>query len=481
MLQISQRVATLVVAGLLACLLPLPAAAADSGRLEGRVTSADQTGVGGVDVVLEPGSRRTVSDDAGDFSFAGLPPGTYSLAFRLGELDASVSDLAVTAGEVTRVEQAFTGEIRFADTLTVESASRRRERLVDAPAAVTRLDAEEISLAGGDGSIPHLLETSVGTEITQSGLYDVNLNTRGMNGFLTRRIQVQVDGRDAAAPDTSGQDWWTIAFLTQDLESLELIRGPSSALYGANSVNGVLSLVTKPARDSQGGRLRLTLGELDTTTADFRWAGSLGHDRYFKVLGNHTESDSFTVARNQGVEYPGLPGDAIAPRGGGIDFDSGGLRFEGLRPSGHVFTLEAGRSDGGGEVYVAGIGRAQQLDVERSWARFAYDATRWNLAAHWNDRTGDQLALQAGVPLYSDSRNTKVEIQGHTDAVGSEAYNMTLSERRATAVRNYLLGNFDLSALQLTAKGYGESDPIASNETDEGRARNRRVQFVIEE
>ncbi|MDP2482826.1 MAG: OmpA family protein, partial [Candidatus Palauibacterales bacterium] len=74
-----------------------------------------------------------------------------------------------------------------------------------------------------------------------------------------------------------------------------------------------------------------------------------------------------------------------------------------------------------------------------------------------------------------------IEIQGHTDAVGSEAYNMTLSERRATAVRNYLLGNFDLSALQLTAKGYGESDPIASNETDEGRARNRRVQFVIEE
>ena len=77
--------------------------------------------------------------------------------------------------------------------------------------------------------------------------------------------------------------------------------------------------------------------------------------------------------------------------------------------------------------------------------------------------------------------NARVEIQGHTDAVGSEAYNMTLSERRATAVRNYLLGNFDLSALQLTAKGYGESDPIASNETDEGRARNRRVQFVIEE
>lgn len=74
-----------------------------------------------------------------------------------------------------------------------------------------------------------------------------------------------------------------------------------------------------------------------------------------------------------------------------------------------------------------------------------------------------------------------VEIQGHTDAVGAAAYNMQLSQRRADAVRNYLLANFDLNADQLAAKGYGEADPIASNETDEGRSRNRRVQFVIEE
>jgi len=74
-----------------------------------------------------------------------------------------------------------------------------------------------------------------------------------------------------------------------------------------------------------------------------------------------------------------------------------------------------------------------------------------------------------------------VEIQGHTDAVGAAAYNMQLSQRRAAAVREYLLANFDLNPDQLTAQGFGEADPIASNDTDEGRARNRRVQFVIEE
>jgi len=76
---------------------------------------------------------------------------------------------------------------------------------------------------------------------------------------------------------------------------------------------------------------------------------------------------------------------------------------------------------------------------------------------------------------------SRVEIQGHTDAVGAAAYNMQLSQRRADAVRDYLLANFDLNADQLVAKGYGEADPIASNDTDEGRSRNRRVHFVIED
>lgn len=78
-------------------------------------------------------------------------------------------------------------------------------------------------------------------------------------------------------------------------------------------------------------------------------------------------------------------------------------------------------------------------------------------------------------------RGAAVEIQGHTDAVGAAGYNMRLSQSRAEAVREYLLANFDLDPERLAAKGYGETYPIASNDTDEGRARNRRVQFVIEE
>jgi len=73
-----------------------------------------------------------------------------------------------------------------------------------------------------------------------------------------------------------------------------------------------------------------------------------------------------------------------------------------------------------------------------------------------------------------------VEIGGHTDATGSDATNMTLSDARAKAVHDYLETNFSqITPENLTAKGYGESKPVASNDTKEGRAKNRRVEFKI--
>lgn len=76
--------------------------------------------------------------------------------------------------------------------------------------------------------------------------------------------------------------------------------------------------------------------------------------------------------------------------------------------------------------------------------------------------------------------DTKIEIGGHTDAQGADAYNMKLSDERAKSVREYLLANFsELKAGNLVAKGYGETKPVATNDTAEGRAKNRRVEFTI--
>jgi len=74
---------------------------------------------------------------------------------------------------------------------------------------------------------------------------------------------------------------------------------------------------------------------------------------------------------------------------------------------------------------------------------------------------------------------TTVLIEGHTDNTGSDQYNLQLSQKRAESVRQYLINNFSIAPDRLSAKGFGESRPIASNTTREGRRKNRRVVAVI--
>jgi len=88
-------------------------------------------------------------------------------------------------------------------------------------------------------------------------------------------------------------------------------------------------------------------------------------------------------------------------------------------------------------------------------------------------------ALEDAAKILKDNPEIRVEIQGHTDSQGSDAYNLTLSDQRAYSVVNYLIQNFGIDAKRLVAKGYGEARPVADNATAEGRALNRRVEFVI--
>jgi OOP family OmpA-OmpF porin len=86
--------------------------------------------------------------------------------------------------------------------------------------------------------------------------------------------------------------------------------------------------------------------------------------------------------------------------------------------------------------------------------------------------------LDEAVRVLNQSPNMRVRVEGHTDSRGSESYNQSLSEKRANAVKQYLIGQ-GISAGRLESRGYGESSPIASNDTAEGQAKNRRVDFAV--
>ncbi len=323
----------------------------------------------------------------------------------------------VENGRVTRSDQSVEDESgHFGETITVTSASRHRERLADAPAAVTVVTAGEIERRGLGAQIPRLLAGAPGLELTQSGLYDFNVNVRGFNGPLTRRIAVLIDGRDPSIPFLGAQEWGAFSLPLDDLESLELVRGPSAALYGPNASSGVLNVVTKAPKTSAGGTLRLTAGELATANLDFRWAGKLGSG-WWKLLGGYRSSDTFTVSRRGAAEYavpcpsPArcLPQEAADPAAT-VEGWASSLRFDQAWRDRLALTLEAGSSSVEGVTVLTNLGRNTIVEVERPWARARLSHPRWNVQATYGRRDAPvQTALSSGLNFALDSESWTLE------------------------------------------------------------------------
>lgn len=411
----------------------MTALAQGSGRIDGTVARDSGTGMGGVTVVLAETGGVAISDQEGRFSFSGVPAGSYTLTFSLGDNQTSRSDIEVSADATTQVDQTVDWEVSFAETITVVSASRRAERIVDAPSAVTVVTEAEIARQASHGQLPKLLEFTPGAEVTQSGVYDYNLNTRGFNSSLNRRVAMLIDGRDGSVPFLGSQEWGALSFPLDDIASLELIRGPGAALYGANASSGIVNVVTKQPKFSQGGQFRIAGGDLSTLNSDFRWAGDLGGEWYLKAMAGLRSSGDFTVSRNGKAEYSipctrsgqtdCLPQEAV-PLNPEDDAEIilGTIRLDKYLDSGSFFTIEGGQSNVQGPVFQTGIGRVQVVDLDRPWARVNFSSVHWNALAFYNRRDAqEQTALSSGNNLVLDTNNTQIEFQTNWDFADGKA------------------------------------------------------------
>ncbi len=416
-------------------LLPLGVgpAQAQSGRIEGKVTRLDGTGLGGVTVRIPTLDRSTQTDATGAYVLTDLLPGTYEVVFTLS--DHSKTETAVTvAAEGTRtLDQKVDWDLSFAETITVYSVSRKAERVTEAPAAVTVVPEEDIALKAPSGQIPKLLEYTPGVDFTQSGLYDFNFNVRGFNSSLNRRILTLIDGRDPSVPFLGSQEWGAISVPMDELATVELVRGPGSALYGANAFSGVLNMTTRSPRGHEGGKLRLTGGELGMARADLQYARELGAGWYGRLVGGYQKSDDFTLSRNQTVEYSTICTSAAQTnclrreaRPLALDqakINYGGLRVDRYFEGSQVLTIEGGTASLEGPTFVTGIGRVQVTDVNRPWGRINYNSTHWNLLGYYDTRKAEkQVALSSGALLYEDSSNLHGELQGNTEFAGGKGF-----------------------------------------------------------
>lgn len=420
----------LVTVLLAAC--PVALTAQGQGSLAGRVLSEQGNPIGGVTVVVNEVSMAEITGNDGRYRIGGIPTGTYTVTFSLGNDIRTVEDIVIEPGQRRDLDQRVDWDVSFAETITVFSASRRTERIVEAPAAVTVISEAQIERQSSTGQLPKLLEFTPGAEVTQSGLYDFNLNTRGFNSSLNRRVPTLIDGRDPSVPFLMSQDWPSMAAM-EDLASAELVRGPSSALYGTNAFNGVLNLTTKQPRYSEGGTARLTGGELSTIRGDLRFATEIANELYFKAMGSYTESEDFYQSRCvPGV--PPCPADSPQPEYAGVPLERvpvavdedklgvGTLRLDKyLNDSRQVVTVEGGYSTVEGPVLQTGIGRVQVLDADRPWGRVNFNTSHFNVLAYYNKRDApEQLALASGGNLVLESNVWAIETQGNAGFAGGK-------------------------------------------------------------
>ena len=176
------------------------AVAAPGGTLRGKVTDS-RSGVPlpQANIRIEGTALGAASGEDGSYLIEGIPHGVYDVQASLIGYEPEVRHgISIEADRETSMDISLDETFVSIDEVVVYGASFRKERLTEAPAAVSVIESAQIQLLSGTGQAPKLLETQPGVDIVQSGLHDFNVNTRGFNSSLNRRIVVLLDGRDLA-------------------------------------------------------------------------------------------------------------------------------------------------------------------------------------------------------------------------------------------------------------------------------------------
>src|ERR1700694_5253087 len=143
--------------------------------------------------------------------------------------------------------------------IEITSASRKEQRAEDVAAAVFVITHDDIRRSGMT-TLPDLLRLVPGVEVAQINSNKWAVSVRGFNALYANKLLVLVDGRSVYNRIFSGVLWDTEDLLLDDIDRIEVIRGPGAAMWGANAVNAVINIVTKATADTQGALVRVEGG-----------------------------------------------------------------------------------------------------------------------------------------------------------------------------------------------------------------------------
>lgn len=250
----------------------------------------------------------------------------------------------------------------------VTTASKEPEELWQTPAAIYVLTQEDIRRSGAT-NIPEVLRLAPGVEVSRIDSAHWAVGIRGFGSTFSKSVLVLIDGRSVYTPLFAGVYWDVQNVLLADVERIEVIRGPGGTIWGANAVNGVINIITKSAKDTQGALVSSGGGNVDQGTGAVRYGGTAGRGFNYRVYG---------MGFTQGPE---LHSD-------GHNFDDwrmgqAGFRSDWTSRGRDAFTLQGDiyRGEAGGGTSLGSYSPPEQLVLEAN-----ADVNGGNLVGTWRHK-----------------------------------------------------------------------------------------------
>jgi iron complex outermembrane receptor protein len=410
--------------------------AAQQGTLIGQVTDVG-TGqpVEAAQIQVLGGSQSTggLTDQAGRYRIE-LPAGSYSLSVTVvGYREQRFDGVRVVTGQTTTYNIQLASMVYELDPIVV-TPSRGAEKETDAPATVHTVGTIEIEERIVTTPAEYL-RSAPGVDIVKYGLQGNNVVVRGFNNIFSGALHVLTDHRLAGVPSLRVNLMHFIPSNEQDIERMEVVLGPGSALYGPNTANGVVHILTKSPLVDQGTTVTLGGGERSVFQGSFRSAFLLNEDFGVKVSGQYIQGDEWeftdpTEADNRATAdaNPALCLADKALRGitgaaAQAACDRTGIRDNSIERMGlearadwrfadnGTFVATYGRNNSSG-IELTGLGAGQTIDWIYEFYQARFNFERFFAQGYINTSdAGDSYLLNTGVPLVDRSKLKVAQVQ----------------------------------------------------------------------
>jgi iron complex outermembrane receptor protein len=213
---------------------------------------------------------------------------------RLIVLTLITTTLRAQEGQVTDVEQLKRLPLEQILDVQIWTASRKEETASQTAAAVTVITQEDIRRSGVM-TIADALRLSPGMHVARLDVHQWAVSARGFMAPTANKLLVLIDGRSVYTPLFSGVFWDVQDTLLEDIERIEVVRGPGATLWGANAVNGVVNVITKDSKATQGALITAGGGTEEQAFAGIRYGGKINEDAHYRVYAKGFDRDSFAL------------------------------------------------------------------------------------------------------------------------------------------------------------------------------------------